>query len=63
MPLQILLVKKFTTLYVLEKDVFSSCHECGTKKKKKSAHEELKLRHLDSVLRYSTTESQRLRGG
>ena len=32
-------------------------------KKKKSAHEELKLRPLDSVLRYSTTESQRLRGG
>ena len=32
-------------------------------KKKKIAHEELKLRPLDSVLRYSTTESQRLRGG
>ena len=62
MPLQILLVKKFTTLYVLEKDVFSSCHECGTKKKK-IALEELKLRPLDSVLQYSTTESQRLRGG
>ena len=31
--------------------------------KKKSAHEELKLRPLDSVLQYSTTESQRLRGG
>ena len=35
----------------------------GQKKKKKSAHEELKLRSLDSVLRYSTTESQRLHGG
>ena len=33
------------------------------KEKSLSPHEELNLRPLDSVLRYSTTESQRLRGG
>ena len=34
MPLQILLVKKFTTLYVLEKDVFHLVMSVGQKKKK-----------------------------
>ena len=39
----------------IEKDVFSSCHERGTKKKILSSHEESNLRPSDSALRCSTT--------
>ena len=46
----------------IEKIVFSSCHERGTKKKILSPHEESNLRPSDSALRCSTTEPQRLHG-
>ena len=46
----------------IEKDVFSSCHERGTKEKILSPHEESNLRPLDSALRCSTTEPQRPHG-
>ena len=39
---------------------FLSCHECGTRKKILSPHEESHLRPSDSMLRFSTTEPQRL---
>ena len=44
-----------------EKDVFSSCHERGTKEKFLD-HEESNLRPSDSVLRCTATEPQRLHG-
>ena len=40
-----------TTTQQKEKDVFSSCHERGTKKTFLSPHEESNLRASDSVLR------------
>ena len=45
----------------LGKDVFSSCHERGTKKIL-SFHEESNDRPSDSALRCSTSEPQRLHG-
>ena len=44
------------------KDVFSSCHERGTKNKILTPCEESNLRPSDSALRRSTTELQRLYG-
>ena len=47
---------------LIEKDVFSSCHERGTKKKTLSPHEESHCRPSDSALRRSASEPQRLCG-
>ena len=41
---------------------FSPCHECGTKKKIASSHEESNLKPSNSALRCSTTGPQRLYG-
>ena len=46
----------------INKDVFSSYHERGTKQKILSPPEESSLRPSDSALRCSTTEPQRLHG-
>ena len=46
----------------IEKDVFLSCHERGTKKNIPSPHEESNLRPSDSALRYSIAETQRIYG-
>ena len=42
-----------------DKDVFSSCHECGTRKKNISPHEESNLRPSDSA-RTSAGENKKL---
>ena len=49
------------TMMGTEKDVFSPCHERGTKKKiLRSFHEESNVRPSDSKLRCFTIEPQRL---
>ena len=49
-------------VFLIGKDVFSSCHERGTKNKILTPCEESNLRPSDSALRRSTTELQRLYG-
>ena len=49
-------------VFLVGKDVFSSCHERGTKNKILSPCEESNLRPSDSALRRSTTELQILYG-
>ena len=46
----------------IKKDVFSFCHERGTKEKILSPHEESSLRPSNSALRCFTTEPHRLHG-
>ena len=55
-------MKPETTTQQKEKDVFSSCHERGTKKTFLSPHEESNLRHLDSAFQRSNTEPWRCHG-
>ena len=43
----------------IEKDVFSSCHERGTKKEILSPQGESNLKPSDPALQYSTTDPQR----
>ena len=49
-------------VFLVGKDVFSSCHARGTKNKILTPCEESNLRPSDSALRRSTTELQRLYG-
>ena len=49
-------------VFLVGKDVFSSCHARGTKNKILTPCEESNLRPSDSAFRRSTTELQRLYG-